>query len=62
MQETANANVRTGPLFGTTELSARKHIQRLFDPGTFTEIDAKAHHRSQNFGLKAGTLPGDGVV
>lgn len=62
MQETVIAKVRTGPTFGTVELSAQKRIRRLFDPETFTEIDAKAHHRSQNFGMGEVTLPGDGVV
>ena len=43
-------------------LTARARLQQMFDPGTFTELDAQVHHRAQNFGMAARQLPGDGVV
>ncbi|MBI3178323.1 MAG: acyl-CoA carboxylase subunit beta [Deltaproteobacteria bacterium] len=44
------------------ELTARARLEQLFDPGTFTEIDARVHHRAKNFGMADKVLPGDGVV
>ncbi|QDC26519.1 acyl-CoA carboxylase subunit beta [Georgenia yuyongxinii] len=42
--------------------SARERIEALLDPGSFTELDAFATHRSSNFGLDKKRIPGDGVV
>ncbi|WP_136518849.1 acyl-CoA carboxylase subunit beta [Cellulomonas telluris] len=42
--------------------TARERIDQLLDPGSFTEIDAFARHRSTNFGLDRKRVPGDGVV
>ena len=42
--------------------TARERIDLLLDPGSFTEIDALARHRSTNFGLAKKRPYGDGVV
>ncbi|WP_281859236.1 acyl-CoA carboxylase subunit beta [Salana multivorans] len=42
--------------------SARGRIDALLDPGSFTEIDAFARHRSRAFGLDKRRPAGDGVV
>jgi propionyl-CoA carboxylase beta chain len=44
------------------KLTARERIDLLLDPGTFTETDAFARHRTTNFGLAANRPYGDGVV
>jgi propionyl-CoA carboxylase beta chain len=44
------------------KLTARERIALLVDPGSFQELDALAVHRSDNFGLAARKVPGDGVV
>ncbi|CCG04976.1 acyl-CoA carboxylase subunit beta [Blastococcus saxobsidens] len=44
------------------KMTARERIEALLDPGSFTEFDEFARHRSTNFGM-AGKRPfGDGVV
>jgi propionyl-CoA carboxylase beta chain len=43
-------------------LTARERIERLFDPGTFEEIDKLVTHRCRDFGMADQTIPGDGVV
>ena len=42
--------------------TARERIEALLDPGSFTELDAFARHRSTNFGLEHNRPDGDGVV
>ena len=42
--------------------TARERIEALLDPGSFTELDAFAKHRSTNFGLDKKRIAGDGVV
>ncbi len=42
--------------------TARERIDALLDPGSFTETDALARHRTTNFGLTAERPYGDGVV
>jgi propionyl-CoA carboxylase beta chain len=42
--------------------TARERIEMLVDPGSFTEIDEFARHRSTNFGLENNRPYGDGVV
>jgi acetyl-CoA/propionyl-CoA carboxylase carboxyl transferase subunit len=42
--------------------TARDRLDSLFDPGTFTEIDAYVLHRVDKFGLEERRVPGDGVV
>ncbi len=42
--------------------TARERIELLFDPGSFTEIDELARHRSTAFGLAATRPYGDGVI
>ncbi|WP_028315570.1 acyl-CoA carboxylase subunit beta [Desulfatibacillum aliphaticivorans] len=44
------------------KLSARERIERLFDPGTFQEIDMFVKHRCTNFGMETKEIPADGVV
>jgi propionyl-CoA carboxylase beta chain len=42
--------------------TAHERIDRLFDPGTFDEIDAFVTHRCRDFGMAGQVVPGDGVV
>ena len=42
--------------------TARERIDRLLDPGSFTEFDELARHRATDFGLAANRPYGDGVV
>jgi propionyl-CoA carboxylase beta chain len=44
------------------KMTARERIEALLDPGSFTELDEFARHRSTNFGMDARRPPGDGVV
>jgi acetyl-CoA carboxylase carboxyltransferase component len=44
------------------KLTARERLDRLLDPGTFTEIDLFAVHRTTNFGMEDRKVKGDGVV
>ncbi len=43
-------------------LTARERILHLLDPGTFTELDVFAVHRTEHFGLGERRIPGDGVI
>lgn len=43
-------------------LGARERLERLFDPGTFTEWGKFVTHQSRDFGLDANRPLGDGVV
>jgi acetyl-CoA carboxylase carboxyltransferase component len=44
------------------KLTARERIDRLLDPGSFTEIDLFAVHRQASFGMEGRRIAGDGVV
>src|SRR6202140_3883222 len=44
------------------KLPARERIELLVDPGTFTELDAFAVHRTEAFGMGEKKIAGDGVV
>jgi propionyl-CoA carboxylase beta chain len=44
------------------KLTARERIDRLLDPGSFTEFDELARHRATDFGVAANRPYGDGVV
>ena len=44
------------------KLAARERMTRLFDPGTFEEVDKLVTHRCQDFGMEQLVIPGDGVV
>jgi propionyl-CoA carboxylase beta chain len=44
------------------KMTARERIEVLLDPGSFTEFDEFARHRSANFGMDANRPFGDGVV
>src|SRR4029077_7491383 len=42
--------------------TARERIDKLLDPGSFTEFDELARHRATDFGVAANRPYGDGVV
>jgi propionyl-CoA carboxylase beta chain len=44
------------------KMTARERIDALLDPGSFTEFDEFARHRSTNFGMEDKRPFGDGVV
>ena len=44
------------------KLTARERMERLFDPGTFEEVDKLVAHRCTDFGMEQQIVPGDGVV
>ncbi len=44
------------------KLTARERMERLFDPGTFEEVDKLVTHRCTDFGMADQIIPGDGVV
>ena len=43
-------------------LTARERLELLFDPGSFTELDALKAHRCTEFGMADKHFPGDGIV
>jgi len=44
------------------KLTARERIDRLFDAGTFQEMDLFVQHHGTNFGMDKVAIPADGVV
>jgi acetyl-CoA carboxylase carboxyltransferase component len=44
------------------KLTARERLDRLFDPGSFVELDMFVEHRCTNFDMEQTEAPGDGVV
>jgi acetyl-CoA carboxylase carboxyltransferase component len=44
------------------KLTARERIEKLLDPGSFTELSAFCSHRATDFGLVDTVHPGDAVV
>jgi acetyl-CoA carboxylase carboxyltransferase component len=46
----------------TGRLTARERLGRLFDEGTFVEMDKFVEHRCVNFGMDQTEVPGEGVV
>jgi propionyl-CoA carboxylase beta chain len=44
------------------KMTARERLERLLDPGSFTEFDELARHRATDFGVSANRPYGDGVV
>ena len=44
------------------KLTARERIDRLLDPGSFTELDMFALHRTTNFDMDERRIRGDGVI
>jgi len=44
------------------KLTARERLERLFDPGSFVELDMFVEHRCTTFDMAKTTAPGDGVV
>ncbi|MGH7902612.1 MAG: acyl-CoA carboxylase subunit beta [Candidatus Dormibacteraceae bacterium] len=47
---------------GMDRLGARERIELFLDPGTFSETDLFAVHRTHGFGMEDRRIPGDGVV
>ena len=43
-------------------MTARERLNRLFDKGTFREIDMFVQHRCVNFGMENVDIPSDGVI
>jgi acetyl-CoA carboxylase carboxyltransferase component len=46
----------------TGKLTVRERINKLFDPGTFVELDLFIEHRCTNFTMSTTETPCDGVV
>lgn len=44
------------------KLTARERINKLFDEGTFCELDRLVTHRCHNFGMEKKQIAGDGMV
>jgi propionyl-CoA carboxylase beta chain len=44
------------------KLSARERIEKLLDPGSFSEIDDLVRHQKNNFAMDKSRIAGDGVV
>ncbi len=44
------------------KLTARERMARLFDKGTFREIDMFVRHRCSNFNMAKTEIPSDGVI
>ncbi|MCH7740807.1 MAG: methylmalonyl-CoA carboxyltransferase, partial [Chloroflexi bacterium] len=44
------------------KLTARERLDRLLDPGSFTEIDPFVQHQSSDFGLDKMRFDGDSVI
>ena len=44
------------------KLTARERMDRLFDTGTFREIDMFVEHRCSNFNMAEVDIPSDGVI
>lgn len=61
MSNKGTKDAAQNPIRGA-ELTAMGRLEQLFDSGEFTQIDARAHHRAQAFGMAARNIPGDGVI
>lgn len=44
------------------KLTVRERIEKLFDPGTFMEMDIFVKHRCTNFDMQDKDIPADGVI
>ena len=44
------------------KLTARQRLNKLFDKGTFREVDMFVKHRCVNFGMENVDIPSDGVI
>jgi len=44
------------------KMTARERLERLFDPGSFREIDRFVTHRCTDFEMEKSVIPGDAVV
>lgn len=43
-------------------LTARERLEKLFDPGSFNELDLFVKHRCTGFGMSKADIPADGVI
>ena len=48
--------------FRKHRLTARSRIERLLDPGTFTELDMLVTHHCSNFGMDKRKVPAEAVI
>ena len=60
--EEAGGKKRIDKQHESGKLTARERITRLFDPGTFVELDAFVKHRCVNFDMPTTEAPAEGVV
>ena len=60
--EAGGGEARRARQHAAGRLTARERVDRLFDPGTFEEIDKLVTHRCRDFGMADEVIPGDGVV
>jgi propionyl-CoA carboxylase beta chain len=44
------------------KLSARERIEKLLDPGSFSEVDDLVRHQKNNFAMDKSRIAGDGVI
>ena len=44
------------------KMTARERLEKLFDEGSFIELDQFVKHRCTNFGQEKKDLPAEGVV
>ena len=62
LAELAGGEVRVAKQHQAGKLTARERIERLCDPGSFTELDKFVTHRCTEFGIDKEKILGDGVV
>lgn len=48
--------------FSKNRYTARVRIERLLDPGSFTELDMLVTHHCTNFGMEKRQIPAEGVI
>jgi acetyl-CoA carboxylase carboxyltransferase component len=53
---------RVAKLHAKGALTARERLELLLDPGSFVEVGTHVTHRSNDFGMAAKRIVGDGVV
>src|SRR5438876_5435217 len=53
---------RVGRQHDAGKLTARERLERLLDPGSFSELDMFVAHRAREFGRDKVDAPADGVV
>src|SRR5216117_2624861 len=53
---------RVGRQHDAGKLTARERLERLLDPGSFSELDMFVAHQAREFGMDKVDAPADGVV